>query len=123
MLGADQATYEQIVEFDKGTSGAGMTLMWDRERGDVVVNGVVPNGAAQRARIQPGDKITAIQGQCVDGHQYKQVIKMLQNVACTPKANGVKDDLKELLKFLSEQRYRTFCWVRNQRSCRCTAGC
>lgn len=72
---------EFLVELEKGTTGVGMTLGWDKNLKAVLVRSVEENGAAARTKLlRVGDRIVGIQGKRIDGMSFKKVIKVLRNI-------------------------------------------
>jgi carboxyl-terminal processing protease len=88
---------DQLNELMIGTEGrmVGVGIMIEEVADVVVVRGVIPGGPAERAGLQPGDRILGVDGERITGETLSAVVKQIRGEEGTTVELFVQRDTEE----------------------------
>ncbi len=101
----DKKQFSDYKNLSKGDFiGIGVTVVWDKEKDEILVTSVMENSPGEKAGIVEGDVIVAVEGTTYAGSQMTEAVNKIKGVENTPVEITIKRGTKNLDLTLIRER-------------------
>ena len=93
----DKKQFSDYKNLSKGDFiGIGVVVVWNKEKGEILVTSVMEKSPGEKAGIMPGDVIVAVDGETFSGSQMTKALNKIKGKENTPVNITIKRGTKNL---------------------------